>query len=684
MPESLSRQRLSRQWHLAREHAIDLWREARSDARPYVAPWPERAKPPAWKWDRPLDLLLGRAMAGGHRRAEALLARANTIAERSQALSGLDDAALDLAAATLRARLMRERLQDDLVDEAFALVREVTGRELGMRHYPAQLMAGLVMLSGGLAEMATGEGKTITALLPAITAALAGFPVHVFTVNDYLAERDALALRPVIERFGLTCGLIVNGQETADRRAAYGSDVVYGTNKEITFDYLRDQTAIGRRRGAGRRLVASLLGQGNRPLLMRGLHFAIVDEADSIFIDEARTPLILSAELPADDDGAYLAALDLAERLEEGRDYHLREGERAVELTETGKQSIADLTQGQPQAVWRIRQAREAMAAHALSATRLFLRDRDYIVVEGKVQIVDESTGRIMADRSWEGGLHQIIEAKEAVDLTGTRNTLARITYQRFFRRYRRLAGMTGTAREISGEVWADYGLKTTVIPRNRPDRRDDRGHVMWRTAVEKWTAVAAEVQRLRAEEGNRPVLIGTRSVGDSESVAMALDQLAIPHRLLNARQDAEEAEIIAEAGQAGAVTVATNMAGRGTDIELSDAARAAGGLHVILTAWHETARIDRQLFGRAARQGDPGSCLAITALDDELYTHFAPRAASMAERAIGEWPASGLAADTLRYLAQRAAERRHAATRRQTELSEERLSKAMAFGGAE
>lgn len=677
MPEAA----LSR-WAWFRDRATDMWHEARSDARPYVAPYAERGVRPSWKWDRPLDLLLGRVFAASQRGAAAQLQRAEAIAARGDALRGLDDEALDLACAELRRRLMRGQLRPTLVNESFALIREVTGRELGMWHFPVQLMAGLVMLEGGLAEMATGEGKTITALLPAITAAMGGSPVHVFTVNDYLAERDLAVLAPVIRRFGLTAGLIVHGQENDERRAAYACDVVYGTNKEITFDYLRDQTALGRLRGAGRRRVAELFGGRAHPLLMRGLHFAIVDEADSIFIDEARTPLILSAELPADDDGTYLAALDLVGRLAQGTDYRLREGERAVELTEQGKHAIADLTQGLPQAIWRIRQAREELAAQAISATNLFLRDRDYIVAEGKVQIVDESTGRVMADRSWEGGLHQLIEAKEALDLTGTRSTLARITYQRFFRRYRRLAGMTGTAREIAGEVWADYGLKTVVIPRNRPDLREDRGHTMARTAAEKWTMVAEETARLRRDEGNRPVLIGTRSVADSEAVSAALTRLDIAHRVLNARQDAEEADIIAAAGALGAVTVATNMAGRGTDIELQAAARASGGLHVILSAFHETARIDRQLFGRAARQGDPGSCQAITALDDELYAHFAARGVRMAGSAIQQWPAEGLSVEVLRKLAQRKAERRHAASRRQTELSEDRIRQALAFGG--
>lgn len=668
---------------LLRERARELWREIRSDARPVIAPYPERAVPPSWKWDRPVDLLLGRAMAAPIRTRPPLLARAERIAEASDALLALDDAALDARCADMRARLMRHGLSNALVDECFALIREVTGRELGMRHFPVQLMGGLVMLDGGLAEMATGEGKTITALLPAVTAAMARMPVHVFTVNDYLAERDAEKLTPVYRRFGLDVGLVVHGQETVDRRTAYRADVVYGTNKEITFDYLRDQTALGRNRGAARRLLRDLFGGGGgEPLIMRGLHFAVVDEADSIFIDEARTPLILSAELPANDDGLYLAALELARRLEEGRHYKIKEADRAVELTDRGRRQVAELSEGLPHTRWRIRQAREEIASQALAALRLYQRDRDYIVAEEKVQIVDESTGRVMADRSWEGGLHQLIETKEEVQLSGTRNTMARITYQRFFRRYLRLSGMSGTVRETAGELWADYGLKVAVIPRNRPDLRTDRGHALHRDAAAKWAAVAQAVHAVRRDEGMRPILVGTRSVADSEAVAAALDGIGIACRVLNARQDAQEAEIVASAGQLGAVTVATNMAGRGTDIELSGEARAAGGLHVILTAFHDTPRIDRQLEGRAGRQGDPGSTQAITAIDDELYTLFAARAAGALAASARSWPVTGRLADMLRRWAQMAAERRHAAVRRQTELSEEKLQKTMAFSG--
>ena len=662
----------------------DIWQEIRSDERPVIAPYPERAPPSPSKWDRPLDKLIGRVLVDPPFVKDGIGARAERIAEGFTDLRDLSSAAFDERCRSMRQRMMRDKLSEELVDECLALVREATGRKLGMWHHPVQLMGGLIMLRGGIAEMATGEGKTITALLPAVTAALAGTPTHVFTVNDYLAERDLAKLKPVFEQFGLSTGLIVSEREQADRRAAYGCDVVYGTNKEIAFDYLRDKAQLQRNRGAARRKLAELFGRTGAPLTMRGLHFAIIDEADSIFIDEARTPLILSAEIPADDDGLYVNALELASQLEEGRHFSVKPAERAIELTDRGRHAVAEIAAGLPHRLWRIRQAREQLASQALSATRLFLRDRDYVVADGKVQIVDESTGRTMPDRSWEGGLHQLIEVKEQVEMTGERTTLARVTYQQFFRRYRRLSGMSGTVREVAGELWADFGLRVTPVPTNRPSLRAHRGHLMLRGQEEKWTAVAQAVAVVQREEGNRPILVGTRSVADSESVSAELTRCGIVHRVLNARQDSEEAEIITAAGRTGAVTVATNMAGRGTDIELSGEARAAGGLHVILTAFHETQRIDRQLFGRAGRQGDPGSTEAITALDDELYSLFAPGGTKLLQSMVKDWPLRDGPAEWLRKWAQANAERRHAGIRRQVELGEEQTKRALAFSGGE
>jgi len=666
----------------ARDACRELWREIRSDEPPALAPFPERGVDKPWKGDRLIEKAIGSWQSRRKRSGDRLLQRAESIAKAADAFRDLGTAAFAARCAGLRLRLVGTDLTGELVDECFALVREATRRELGMAHYPVQLMGGLVMLEGGVAEMATGEGKTITAALPAVTAALAGWPTHIFTVNDYLAQRDLQNLAPVYRRFGLSTGLIVEGLEPEDRQAAYLTDIVYGTNKEIAFDYLRDTAAAGRNRGAARRSVARMLGKAGRPLVMRGLHFALVDEADSIFIDEARTPLILSAEMPAEDDGLYAAALDLGTRLQEGAHFNIREADRTVELTEAGRETVADLTAGFPQRSWRIRRAREQLASQAISATRLFLRDRDYVVRDGKVQIVDESTGRTMADRSWEGGLHQLVETKEQVDLTGERSTLARITYQRFFRRYRRLAGMSGTVREVAGELRADLGIDVVSVPTHRPCRRVHKGHTMVAGQADKWQAVADAIAAVQERERQRPVLIGTRSVSDSQTLSRILEERGIAHRVLNALNDEDEAGLVSRAGEIGAVTVATNMAGRGTDIELSEDARRAGGLHVILTAFHETQRVDRQLYGRAGRQGDPGSSEAFSALDDELYRQFAPRAAMLLARTTEKWPVRDGAAEWLRKFAQKAAERHHARQRRHVELGEERNRKVLSFAG--
>jgi len=662
------------------EDTRHYWRELREGRDLAVAPYPERAQPKIGKWNRPLNRATGSFLANPMWTGPGLRRRAEQVEALEGEVASLSDAAFDEWVTALRQRILRAGPVEPFATDAFALIREATRRIIGLRHHQVQLMGGLAMLDGCLAEMATGEGKTITALLPAITASLAGIPVHIYTVNDYLASRDAERLRPVYARFGLSVGLVVQDTEPAARLEAYQSDVVYSTNKDITFDYLRDRTALGTRRGAGRRRVAELFGASRGGLLLRGLHFAIVDEADSIFIDEARTPLILSSDRGPGDVQIYVDALALADRLEAGDHFRLDEAERAINLNDAGRQRIAQLAADLPGELWRSRRARDELATQALSARLLFHRDREYIVSDGTVQIVDESTGRVMPDRSWEMGLHQMIEAKEGLEITGARETLARITYQRFFRRYLRLAGMSGTAAEVAGELWADYGLRVTRIPTNLPGRRIDRGHRLCETRADKWRLVAETIAEVQAQEGRRPILVGTRSVGASEQLSAELEAHGIAHVVLNARQDGEEAAIIAAAGHCGAVTVATNMAGRGTDIELEEEARAAGGLHVILTEFHESQRIDRQLYGRAGRQGDPGSCEAITAADDDLYRTFAPAALKTFQATRPNYPVAGARANLLRSAAQARAETRHASIRRQTELMEEQLDKSMAF----
>jgi preprotein translocase subunit SecA len=585
----------------------------------------------------------------------------------------------------VRRELVAHGLADAPVVECFALVREACTRLLGLRHYPVQLMGGCAMLRGNLAEMQTGEGKTLTAVLPAVTVALAGAPVHVITVNEYLARRDAEYLAPVYGFFGLRVGLITPDQDSAQRAEAYACDVTYCVNKDLVFDYLRDRIAQQRLAPGASALLDSWLGAprspSSPPPLLRGLYFAIVDEADSVLIDEARTPLIIANDVEDPHGrGMYQEALALARSLAPDEHYVLRLKERSVELTEAGRAAVAEFAQALP-GLWSIARAREELVEKGLSALHLFHLDRHYILDDGKVQIVDEYTGRVMADRSWERGLHQMIEVKEGLDLSKRRDTVSRITYQRFFRRYLCLAGMTGTATEVAPELRSVCALDVLRIPPNRPVIRRDLGSRVFVDSERRWAAV---VERAAAMRGcGRAVLIGTRSVAASETTSRRLAAAGLEHEVLNARQDAREAEIVAQAGQRGRITVATNMAGRGTDIMLSPEVRDAGGLHVILTEYHDSARIDRQLFGRAGRQGDPGSCEAIVSLEDELFVAHASRLLGrMRARASPQGLLPGPSARILRRFAQTAAEHQNSRVRRQTVETDKRLQRSLAFAG--
>jgi preprotein translocase subunit SecA len=647
-------------------------------------PYPERRDAEDRWLDRALTGIQSRLSAQrsvAPRRWEPFAQR---VEREGKALALAVDPELLLAVRQLRLALTRQGLRPELVVKAFALVRELSTRRLGLRHFPVQLMGGYAMLQGMLAEMETGEGKTITATLPAVTVALTGIPVHVVTVNDYLAQRDAEQLRPLYEACGLTVGLVEHGQTPEQRRAAYACDVTYCTNKELVFDYLRDRIALGRRRSASRVLLERAVGgEGGGRLLLRGLQFAIIDEADSVLIDEARTPLIISSQT-RDPEGPELhaTALEMADLLERGAEFHVKGREHRVELTPAGRATVADLAAGLG-GLWVSNRGREELIEQALAALHLYERDKQYVVQDGKVQIVDEYTGRILADRSWEQGLHQMIETKEQCEITGRRRTLARITYQRFFRRYLRLAGMTGTASEVAGELRAVYGLRVARIPTNRPIRRFAGGTRYLRTTEQKWSAVVVEVRRVSQEQG-RPVLVGTRSVEASERLSLLLTQAGLEHVVLNARQDRDEAEIVARAGEPGRVTVATNMAGRGTDIRLGTGVAESGGLHVILTEFHEAARIDRQLFGRTGRQGDLGSYEAIVSMDDDLFRLFAGALVRLTDGlGLGRGGALPVRVGAaLRWAAQAAAERLHARMRREAVKLDKRLDKTLAFAG--
>lgn len=657
---------------------------ARPLLRPGVrlGPYPQQALTHEERHERALArLLMPLQRPAAARRAEwpAFLGKVEIV---GRALQALNDVALDRFTHDLRQRLRRAHLLCANVTHAFALVREVARRELGLAHYDEQLVGGWILLEGMLAEMATGEGKTLCATLPACTAALAGIPVHVVTVNDYLVTRDAERMGPLYRRLGLRVGTVTADMEDASRRDGYRADVTYCCNKQLVFDYLRDRHLAGNARDDLRLRLDGLATPRRRmdEFFLRGLYYAIVDEADSIFIDEARTPLILAAGRA--DPGElmlYRQALFLASQLRAADDYTCDLRARHVALTARGQARLATL--GEPLGgLWAGERRREALVTQALAARECFRRDREYLVRDGKIVIVDEQTGRAMPDRSWEQGLHQMIEAKEGVALTSRQETLARISYQRFFQRYLRLGGMSGTLREVRGELRRVYGARVVIVPTHRPSQLRPAGEMCCHDAGQKWAAIVNAIARER--EANRPVLAGTRSVADSELLSRQLTEAGIAHQVLNARQDAEEAAIVASAGQAAQVTVATNMAGRGTDIKLGAGVGERGGLHVIVCERNESRRVDRQLIGRAGRQGDPGSYEYIGALDDgtlktalgeRLIALIRRRQAGAVPRRLGTF---------LFGLAQQLAEFRHRRTRRALLALDESRDDLTAFAG--
>lgn len=606
------------------------------------------------------------------------------VAEQGPDIARLSDDQLTQLAKQLRDRLRRDGLSEELVCRSFALVREAAHRTLAQRHYDVQIFGGWVLLNGCIAEMATGEGKTLTATLAAATAAMAGVPVHVITVNDYLTARDAREMKPLYEMLGLSVGAVTHELDPVARRGAYGCDVTYCCNKELAFDYLRDRLAVGRQPNRIQLQLERLYGDATklRQLVLRGLCFGIVDEADSVLVDEARVPLIISGaggQVP--ERHIYETALTLAKGLERGQDFSLDGRERSIRLTPQGQATLGKLAKDL-KGIWSGPRRREELVRQALTALYLFNRDVQYLIRDEKVQIIDEYTGRIMGDRSWEQGLHQMIELKEGCPLTPMNAPLARLTYQRFFRRYLWLSGMTGTAQEVAGELWNVYRLATVTIPTNRPIQRRWMGERMFATAEQKWDAVVERIGELRGQ--GRPVLVGTRSVAASEILSTQLARAKIEHVVLNARQDQEEAAVVAAAGDQGRVTVATNMAGRGTDIKVTRSVAQVGGLHVLATERHEAKRIDRQLHGRTGRQGEPGSCETVTSLEDELLATAHGRVVRWVARRLiaSDKPLEGWLASFLARRAQLSAERLHARVRRELLQHEDQLESTLAFSG--
>ncbi len=537
----------------------------------------------------------------------------------AQRAAALDDAGLVEEARLLGMEIRRNGLKMESVGALFAVISEVADRTLGMRHFDVQFMGGWALLCGMLPEMETGEGKTLTATLAAGAVALAGVPVHVICVNDYLTQRDAEEMGPLYRFLGLTVGCVTHQLSHEERRAAYSCDITYCCNKEVVFDYLRDKLTLGQVYDPLRLRSEYLYSENarERKLLLRGLHFAICDEADSLLVDEARTPLIISGIGRGGEEERFLAeVLSVARTLVEGRDFIIDRHENDVELTGAGEERVEKASASLSRA-WAGSIRRNEAVRKALTALHIFQADIHYLVRDGKVQIIDQSTGRLMPDRSWEQGLHQFIELKEGCELTRQLESLARITYQRFFRRYLHLCGMTGTAWEIRRELWLVYGLKVVRIATNRPLRRTRLPGCILRSDDEKYRAIMERVGEL--SRSGRPVLVGTPSLAASERLSAVFNEACLEHRVLNAKNDREEAAIVAEAGQRGAVTIATNMAGRGTDIKLGPGVPEAGGLHVIVSECHEAGRIDRQLAGRCGRQGDPGSFEIFFSPDDML-----------------------------------------------------------------
>ncbi|MEP5763600.1 MAG: DEAD/DEAH box helicase [Halieaceae bacterium] len=642
--------------------------------------YPQRLETELSPLERIVGELLNRVGRIGSWRRYRLADVVRRINQADAGLEEMDDASLKQKLEELRYSLLRDGIKPDLVYSTFALIRQYAKRVLGMTYYDVQLFGGWVIVNGNMAEMATGEGKTFTCTLAAATAALAGVPVHVITTNEYLALRDAEEMGRLYEALGLSVAVVLETMSTSKKREAYLADIVYCTNKQIAFDYLRDR--LMSRNQSGRLSLQFGDAYQSDQLVLRGLCFAILDEADSVLIDEARTPLILS-RMHEDEErrSVYEQALEFAEAMEEGRHFRLDHREQSLCLTDEARDWLSN--QGAAlEGVWCGARHREQLIRQALSALHFFEKDYHYLVRNAKVEIIDRSTGRVMADRSWQQGLHQLVELKEGCPMTGQRETLASIAYQRFFRRYLRLAGMSGTLQQVRGEMRSVYGQHVIPVPRHRPCLRRDLGCVLHGRSQDKWLAVFKLI--LEMHKTGQPVLVGTCSVRDSELLGKLLNRRKLAYRILNARQDKEEAEIVATAGQHGQITLATNMAGRGTDIKLGPGVEELGGLHVICTECNEEHRVDQQLYGRSARQGNPGSYQRVLSLNDLIIQNTYP---SWLLRLLGRYTIGGRSlpdrlARCLIWLPQRICNKRYRLQRREVARMDESLGKTLAYSG--
>lgn len=589
-----------------------------------------------------LDLLANRARMGfahAKTRGTYLLDQAQKTDLLAREYRHMSEGALDDAVARARDLFVRGRQDEERVRHALAATREVARRITGEEAFVVQLMGALGLYHGRVIEMLTGEGKTLTGSIAAPLIAWRYKRLHVFTVNDYLATRDAESRRPIYHRCLLDVGAITQELPHQDRAAIYARGIVYGTPKQIVADYLRDQIKLGQTNTAwtARHLVGQVGsgGEGLNPIVP-GLRAALVDEADAVLIDEGVVPLIIARSRREDDMAkVYREAAAIAGKLDEGPDFTIDHVARRVDLTNRGRERAIGLFDdlmahgGEP--IWAATRRGEELLRQALVAKYCYLHAQQYQVVDGKIMIVDEYTGRFLADRQWEHGLHQSVEAKEGLEVTADRETLARLSFQRFFRTYPFMCGMTGTAADATGEIESVYSRPVTVVPTNKPIARLQYPLRVFRAVRDKWSAIAASIEEIH--HAGRPILVGTRSIAASELLGRLLELRGLPHQMLNANFDKEEAEFISKAGMGGpgaAITVATNMAGRGTDIKPDARALTAGGLHVILTEMHGAKRIDRQFIGRAGRQGDPGSAQVFVSLEDELVQRHTPIFASL------------------------------------------------------
>ncbi|ETR72832.1 MAG: Protein translocase subunit secA [Candidatus Magnetoglobus multicellularis str. Araruama] len=562
---------------------------------------------------------------------------------------------------------------------------EAAYRSLGLRPFSVQIMGSLALIHGYLAEMATGEGKTLTAALAAAIAGWKGIPCHIITVNDYLAERDTKELSAFYTFCGLTTGHVIGPMTPEERRINYRCDVVYTTSKEILADFLRDRLKLGNSHHPGLRLIQSFSpycqSQANE-LVMRGLHTAIVDEADSVLIDEAVTPLIISRPMKNEPlKQAIAVAQTLNDKILPDVHYKRIDRYKEIRLTDKGKAFLLNATRQFP-GIWRGVSRQEEIIKLMIQAHELFHRDKHYVVMDNKVVIVDEFTGRLMPNRSWSHGLHQAVEAKEGVEITDPMETLARLSFQRFFRFFPQLSGMTGTGSEARGEFWQIYRLPVMTIPTNRPCIRKQLPDRVFSTREQKLTAIVHDIQKIH--QSNRPILVGTRNVAASEQLSKRLQDEGLDCQIINAVRHESEAQIVANAGQQKRITIATNMAGRGTDIKPGDGVIELGGLHVIATERHESGRIDRQLFGRCARQGNPGSAQAFISLEDEIIHRFVPLWVQKMARMIFAKNSTRMLGKVLYAHAQKRAEGMAFQQRRAVLHSDKWLIQALSFAGEE